>query len=195
MELFHSILEAMSNPQMRHAAMVHLPIAMSMIGPVVLFALLVKGKSAGAFRWLAVVFFVVATVSSVMAERSGHAAADASTLEVDIALSDAAADALIEHREMAERVAWLFAGTTLLTFVSMIPWRLLRVSTTLLALGLSLYTFVWVAGTAHHGGELVYEHGVGVPATENNLPDDTKQEQSPQTMPSTQEESAAPVPL
>lgn len=197
MELLNAILESMSIPQTRHAAMVHLPIAMSMIGPVVLLSLLVKGKSAGAFRWLAVVFFVVATVSSVMAERSGHAAADASTLDVDLALSDAAADTLDEHREMAERVVWLFAATAVLTLVSMVPMKLLRVATTLLALGLSIFTLGWVAATAHYGGELVYEHGVGVPATENNLPDDTKLEQ-PQTMPSSQDQSpdenAAPEP-
>ena len=198
MELYHAIMEAMSSPQTRHAAMVHLPIAMSMIGPVVLLSLLVKGKSAGAFRWLAVVFFVVATVSAVMAERSGHAAADASTLDVGIELSEAAADTLSEHREMAERVVWLFAATAVLTLVSMVPMKFMRVATTLLALGLSIYTFAWVAATAHYGGELVYEHGVGVPATEHNLPMSDEQEQGPATMPSTQEqapdENAAPPP-
>jgi uncharacterized membrane protein len=189
MELFHSILESLSIPQTRHAAMVHLPIAMSMIGPVVLLALLVKGKNAGSFRWLAVLFFVVATVASLMAERSGHAAADDSTVDRDVTLSEPASDTLSEHREMAERVVWLFAGTTALTMLSALPMKSARVGSTLLALGLSIFTLGWVAGTAHLGGELVYEHGVGVPATENNLPMSDEQEQNSQTMPSTQEQS------
>jgi uncharacterized membrane protein len=189
MELFRSILESLSVPQTRHAAMVHLPIALSMLGPVMLLVLLIKGKSAGSFRTLAVMFFVLAMVTSFMAERSGHAAADDSTVDRDVTLSEAASDTLVEHRDMAERVAWLFAGTAVLTLLSAMPMKSVRIVTTLLALGLSIFTLGWVAGTAHLGGELVYEHGVGIPATENNIPSSDEQEENPQTMPSTQDQS------
>lgn len=173
MELFNSIRESMNDPQRWHAVTVHLPIVMGLLGLPLLVALWVlivarARQAAPALRWVTVAFYVLATISSIIAERSGHDAVDSSL--ADVIITDDAALALDAHREMAERVWLFFAGTALLTAATALGKRPVQIGIATLAVGASVATMGWISVTAHYGGELVYVHGVGVPATENNLP-------------------------
>ena len=118
MKLFSSLMETMNDPQRWHAVTVHWPIVLGVLGLPMLVALwlLIAARARQAtpvLRWITVVFYVLAMISAIVAERSGDHAVDSSLADIEI--TEEAADALSHHREMAEK-AWLFfAGTALLT--------------------------------------------------------------------------------
>ena len=198
MELFNAVRESMNDPQRWHAVTVHLPIVMGLLGVLLLAALVTlmmiarAEQATSVLRWVTVAFYVAAATSAIVAERSGHDAADSSL--ADVLLTDDAQSALDAHREMAER-AWLFfAGVAAVTAATALgkKHRLLQAGLGSVALTAAVATMGWISITAHHGGELVYEHGVGVPATENNLPAPATQPDDTEKVGAMQENSPAP---
>ncbi|MHC5023401.1 MAG: c-type cytochrome domain-containing protein [Planctomycetota bacterium] len=152
--------EAMGDPQMRHAALVHFPIALSALGVVVAAAsALLKGKNV-TLRWTAFAAYVVLVVVTLVAVRSGEAAHSelGGTSEVVHELVE-------EHEELGER-AWLFAATAaVLLLIAARQKPVIRLTSSWLAVVVGVAGAGWVATTAHHGGELVYDHGVGTAAS------------------------------
>jgi uncharacterized membrane protein len=158
-----SVFDVLSNPQMRHAAIVHLPIALSAIG-VVLAIISAIATSNKTLRITSLAAFVLLAIASWMGTQSGEAAfAELSNLSP-------AADALIEeHEHLAEKI-WLFAlGAVVLTAIALSPSRGIRLSASWLAVLVSAAGAMWVANAAHHGGLAVYAHGVGIQQTASPL--------------------------
>ncbi len=182
MEIIKAIFDAMRDPQMRHAALVHVPVALSMLGLVpVLVSVIFSGRRA-APRWVACAAYALLLLTALVTVQSGQAAHDELGL-----LPDEVYQTVEEHQQMAEKI-WIFALVTGVLMVSgALPGQSLqkvsdrlpgdrlskvsnwlggdrprKVSAWLAALA-GLATAGWVGVTAHHGGTLVYEWGVGTP--------------------------------
>lgn len=146
----------MADPSMRHAAMVHVPVAMATLGVIVAFVAAISRRTRTA-RVVAVIWFVGLAGSAFLATQSGEDAEGA----LAVTLPAAAFERVAAHAEMAERV-WLFAaGVAALFAISLVPDRLVRAIASVLGLGVAIGTAGWTGLAAHHGGVLVYEFGAG----------------------------------
>lgn len=182
-EIFQSMMQSLQSPARTHAMMVHLPVAGVMLGLMLVIALAItRGRSVG-LRWAAFLTLLATTAGAVVAWQTGERAEGAITAS----LTPEAMDLLSEHYELGER-AWIpiAAATALLliTLVRIVAVRMIGLGLTAIAL---LVALGWVSVTAHIGGKLVYVHGVGVPASENNEqpPEPTKPAKKPEHTPAT----------
>jgi hypothetical protein len=153
------LFSAFSNPQMRHAILGHMPIALAILGiPLTLLsALLPKNRTC---RMMALVAFAVLAISAWMTVQSGEVAHDA----IDKVLTPEVYEEIEKHEEMAEKL-WFFAlaGVIMLAAADRFTKSAIRTSTAWLAVVTACSATLWVAITAHHGGTLVYTYGVGTP--------------------------------
>ncbi len=170
LDLFSSILESLSDPQQKHAMMVHLPIAISLIGVLGLLVLACTAGRSSVLRWCCVGIYLLGTGTAYLASEAGEHAEH--TLDTTTMTQPALED-LEKHEEMGEHVYRYFLGTAVLTALVGIDSdkRFLRPTLLILALLASLATAVRVGEIGHYGGKLVYDYGVGVPATPNNFKD------------------------
>jgi hypothetical protein len=157
-EAINAMMESMNDPPTRHAALVHLPVALSLV--CVLLALLaaVAAPRVPAFRGVALGGFLLLAVSAWVATESGEEAHHAWDREY----SAVAHELLEQHEEMAERVAWAAVAIAVLVVVSAIRKPMVRHGAAGLALLGSVGLAGWVAYTGHLGGTMVYAHGVGI---------------------------------
>jgi uncharacterized membrane protein len=160
--LVQSVLDAFGDPRMRHAAIVHMPVALSVLGlPIAALAALFLGRRP-AWRWATLAAYGALLVLSLLAVNSGEGAHDAIT----VSLPDAAYELLEEHEEMAEK-AWMPIGAVLLlTAVTFVRDKRAQGACAVLALAVGVAGAGWIGVTAHHGGMLVYTWGVGTPTSE-----------------------------
>ena len=172
MDFYRSVWQAVRNPQQFHAMMVHFPIVLSVLG--VLFAVLV-GATAGKsrpIRWCCILLYMLGVGAAVLTADAGGDAADHIS-GVGVTLSSQAAKTLHNHEEMGDKV-WIFMAVTgVFALGTLIPRPGIRILAIVLLLAGSVATAGWVSATAHFGGTMVYQHGVGVPHTSNNLPPST----------------------
>ncbi len=153
-----AMLEAMNDPQMKHAATVHLPIALSMLGVLLaLLAAFLGGKSR-TIAWTAFGAYVVLIFLARYAVGTGEDAHN------DLNVAYPQINELVhEHEEMAEKV-WLFAlAVSVVLLVGALTKARVRIASAIIALILSMVTALWIGTTAHHGGTLVYAYGAGTP--------------------------------
>ena len=191
-DFIKSIMNALSqapdmlgDPQKLHAAVVHLPIAIAGLGVLGLLALLFTGGRWHGLRWMLVVMYVIGMFTAWAADETGHDAVDmlkerggTKLFEKPTPVLEAESDAPLEtpaqkslrvHEQLGHNL-WIPMAVTVLFLILTAPragW--IRMPSLLLALLASISTAAYVGAVAHHGGALVYEHGVGVPATEHNL--------------------------
>ena len=159
MNLMQQFLDAWNNPPMRHAMLLHFPIVLSAIGPIVTILAALFWSKSKVFRWAALILFIALLGCGYITEESGENAHDA----VEGSLSEDGEALLHEHEELGEKV-WIFSGISLILVAgSFVPKaRIGRSSAWLAVLG-SMWVAGWVANTADHGGRLVYEFGAGTP--------------------------------
>jgi len=141
-------------PQPLHPAVVHFPIVLVVLLPIVaVTALVVIRRGADARRaWLPVVAFAMAlSLSAWVAVETGENEEEA----VEEAVSESA---IHEHEEAAELFLPLTLVAMLLTGAGLLSGRAGDIARPAAALGAILLV---VAGyrVGHSGGELVYEHG------------------------------------
>ncbi len=141
-----------------HPALVHLPLGVALILPLVA-ALVLAGWWTGRLPrfawWLAVLLQVVVVAGSFVAMETGEDEEE----RVEEAIGH---DAIHEHEEAAE--AFSYAGLALLlVFVGAALLPKEPLARKLAAAGVlgSLATAGLGLDTGHHGGELVYVHGAG----------------------------------
>ncbi|MCH7572287.1 MAG: hypothetical protein IH891_05170 [Planctomycetes bacterium] len=153
-----AMLEAMRDPQMKHAATVHLPIALSMLGVLLVMLAAFLGGKSRAMAWTAFGAYVLLIFIARFAVGTGEDAHN------DLNVAYPQINELIhEHEEMAEKV-WLFAlGTAVVLLVGALTKARVRIASAVIAVIVSLVTALWVGTTAHHGGTLVYTYGAGTP--------------------------------
>lgn len=173
-----SILESFNDPHARHAMIVHLPIAGSLLG-LALLALLAafRFKPVG-LRVAVTAVYAAITVGAVLAADAGEAAEENVEHSVP-ALTSVEESALEAHEEAGEGAwVWLLAPAAL-SLGMFVPKKKLRViagGATLLAAAASAG---WISWTGHLGGELVYTHGLGVPAREKAAGADVARPEQP----------------
>lgn len=147
---------ALADPAMRHAILVHLPVAMSSLGVVVAIAAAMWRRSRTP-RLVAVAWYAVMTVVAFLAMQSGERAEAA----LPSHLSAAAFARLDRHEDMGDRLYLIAAATAALFAVSLLRDRIVRFLALTLALATAVFCAGWTAVLAHHGGALVYEFGAG----------------------------------
>ena len=153
------ILEVLGHPPSLHAATVHAPIILAMIGAV-LCALVAATRGRNATLRVGACVCLAMVVASALAAASAGERAFALMGDASVAARETAAT----HRWMAEKV-WVLAVVAL--GASALAWARrpsLAMFGRLAAAGVSGLLAAWVGLTAHHGGTLVYRHGVGVPS-------------------------------
>jgi len=135
-----------------HPMAVHLPIAIILLYPFFELAAAVTRKKELAV--VALVFLGVGALTSLLATTTGEAAYDA-------AIAAGFEHAVLEdHESVAEMVPWLLLGIFgvrlfLALKASFGPW---------VGVGLGVAMAGFVLRVGQSGGDLVYEHGVGVEA-------------------------------
>lgn len=160
----NAITESLSDPHMRHAIMVHLPIVAAMLAPILLIALAVSKFKNRTIRFTAVSLLVLGSLGAALAANAGEAAED--SLSRHVSPWPAGAEAAVEkHEELAEN-GWIWPLIpAALALVGAAPTKLSwRAVFGVAALAGSLGVAGWMGLTAHAGGELVYRHGLGAPS-------------------------------
>ncbi len=161
-----SIFEALNDPQMRHSILGHLPIVLAILGVplAIASALLLKNKT---LRIITLICFILLAISARVTAWSGHQA-EHHGINEGITLTHDAHEELEEHEEMAEKV-WYFAlGCSVLVAGGLVDHKKARPIAGWLGVISALGIAGWMAVTAHHGGTLVYKHGVGTPTAIGN---------------------------
>jgi uncharacterized membrane protein len=151
------ITTALSNP---HPAVIHFPIALLLTAVLFDAACVVFRR----FLWLdrtATSLTVLGAIALGAAYLSGQKAAEAAGPLVGIAQG-----VLADHEDLALLSLWVWSGALALRlFVSWIGRHDLEVQLgifRLAALVLSFAAATLVVLTAYHGGQLVFDHGIGV---------------------------------
>lgn len=159
MELLEATRETWSNPNMRHAAIVHVPIALAILGVLLAIASACAGGRNLTLRWVTIITYLLLVGAVFAASQSGELAEDA----LKANLASQARDLIHEHQVNGEKL-WLFAaGTTVILLLANIPKPALRIAASWLGVLAGLATAGWVANTARFGGAAVYEYGAGTP--------------------------------
>jgi len=157
------MIEAMGNPSMMHAIIVHTPIALATLGvPLILLMAFIQ-RNKHTIRSLALLAYLLLVVSALAAVNSGNEAMEAlpPTQSAEVA-------ALVQrHGDMAEWIAWMAGVTAIFIALSYVSVPKVRVAAVVLAVVSASVTAGWLSVTAHQGGMLVYEHGAGTPYMEH----------------------------
>ncbi len=151
--------EFIPNTQEAHAIAAHLPVALSMFGILFVVAALLLRTDREVLRWVASAVYLLLAATAYIAVDTG----EDSRGEVAGTVPKAIWEVLDKHEEMAEYV-WMFGiATALLMAASAIAEYTPRKVIGIASLIAALATAGWVGVTGHHGGTLVYQHGIGIP--------------------------------
>ena len=151
--------EFIPNTQELHAIAAHLPVALSMFGILFVAAALLLKMERDVLRWVASAVYLLLAATAYVAVETG----EDSRSEVAGTVPQAIWEILDDHEEMAEYV-WMFGvGTALLMAISALTRYMQRKVAGNASLIAALATAGWVGVTGHHGGTLVYQHGIGIP--------------------------------
>ena len=169
MSVITDIISSMQDPKLRHAALVHLPIGLSIIGPVAAVASIAMRKRRETLRWIAPAIYIFLAGSAFAAAQAGEQAV------VGVgSISKEARSVLSQHTSLAEYL-WLGAlATAIACGAAFMPSP--RVKLVGLWAGLLLASGVaaWAGVVGHYGGTAVHVYGVNAPkATAPSLQPET----------------------
>ena len=102
-DVIHAMLESLSDPQRKHALMVHLPIAISVLGLLGLLVLAVSAGRLAGLRWVCVAVYLLGAALAWQAEETGEEAMD----RLDTAVMTPEA---LEHLEAHEELGRMGMG-------------------------------------------------------------------------------------
>lgn len=165
--MLSSLLESMQNPVTRHAALVHIPLALAMLGILPLLAAAITRFRNRTLVYVCAAWFLVAAGSAFAAAQSGEDAEDVAQVR---GLSASASKALHEHEELGENGWMWMLIPAAFSAGALIPRRSIAVASGCLAIAGAAGVGVWAANTGHSGGQLVYAHGVNVGAVKASTP-------------------------
>ena len=156
-----NLFDLLSSPQLVHAAAVHFPIALGILGVPLIFLCAVTQMKNATLRWLAFACYILMAATAFGTILTGESAYHAlpNTLTPNArALVDA-------HASLAENV-WIFAiVTALFVMLAGVKSERWRTAFTVLAVLASVATGIYAAIAASNGAALVYKEGVGTPRT------------------------------
>ncbi|MBK8316106.1 MAG: hypothetical protein IPL01_19700 [Acidobacteria bacterium] len=145
-----------------HPLVVHFPIALLMIAPILVVIGLLWQKQSRGLYIAALVLMVIGTIGAFVAVSSGQAGEG-------MAEKIAGAEAILhQHEELAETTRTIFAALTLIFAAILFAPRLFKreLGGKINALVMAAFLIFYLAGTvvlantAHQGGRLVHEMGV-----------------------------------
>lgn len=157
--MISQFLDAWGQPAMRHAMLIHLPIALSIVGLPLLVVAAVLKRHRGPILWTAIALYLAMAAAAYVTKLSGEDAKEA----IEGSLAEPAEAVLEEHEELGDRVWLLAAAVAVIGGASLARPAAVRITASWLAVASGLFAAGWVANTADHGGRLVYEHGAGTP--------------------------------
>jgi len=147
----------MALPNPLHPAIVHFPIALILIGALVaLLAAVIRGAH---LPWLTAALLAAGAAGAALATLTGGQQA-----EMAGTLSEHAEALLDLHEEWGEQTRNLACAAAILALASAALARFPKTARSLgvaTAIAAAFAAFA-VAKTGHHGGQLVYKHGVGI---------------------------------
>jgi len=175
-----------------HPLIVHFPIALLLVAPVLVILGMIRPKHGRGFLLSAFVLMVLGTIALYLAVATGQSAGQAAEQLSNVE------SALERHEELAEVTRTNFTALTIIFGAILFTPALLkkslgRTSATILNLAFLVFYVagsIVLANTAHQGGRLVHE--LGVRAVASPEPGDAQMKtQNPdeQTHPRTPEES------
>lgn len=144
-------------PDPLHPALVHFPIVLALLAPLVALAVLIAIRTgrAPAKAWLAVVLLQALVVGT------GWLTAETGEEEEERVERVVSEEPIEAHEEAAERFLWLAGAGLVVSGAGLLPGGLGSAGRAL-ALIVSLGGAVAVAQVGHSGGELVYRHGAAL---------------------------------
>ena len=156
-----SILDTFSNPSMMHAAVVHMPIAIAMLGVPIAFVCALwsfrtRNKLPGA---IALITYLLLAGTAFVGEETGEKARD----KVPVTISSEAGEVLTEHETRAEQIKLVAIVTAAFILLTFVPIDGFRNFMWILGLTASVLTAILTTFAAHEGGALVYQYGIGTP--------------------------------
>ena len=151
------LLETLTDPAMRHAAFVHMPVTLAFMGLVlIVISAVLRGRSARCTAFTVLTFGLVALTSWIVVESGVDAKAELGAHPDDVMRLVA------DHERMARRL-WMFAlGAACVAAVGFVPIAKARIAAVALSLIAGIAVMTSIAMTAHQGGSLVYRHAAGV---------------------------------
>lgn len=145
-----------------HPLVVHFPVALLLVAPVLVVAGLIPGRSSRGLSMGALGLMAMGTVAAWVSVATGEAAGQM------VDRTPGMVDVLSRHAELAELTRNLFTALTaiygLMTLTPMALHRELRLPANLAVHGAFLLLYAGaatvLANTAHQGGTLVHKYGV-----------------------------------
>lgn len=157
---FNDVLKSFEDPQRLHAIMVHIPIAVAVLGLILTLGVVLTGSKASGLRWTTIFIFLLGTLAALWASHTGEEAEE----HLLIKPTGEVHELLEKHEELAEFFWVSLAVTGFLILLSTVRVTWFRSVTLVFALLASVVSVAWVGAIGHYGGELVYRHSVGVPS-------------------------------
>lgn len=158
MSLVSDIISSMQDPKLRHAALVHLPIGLSIVGPAAAFVTLALRKRRETLRWLAPTIYILLAASAFAAAQAGEQAV------VGVgSISSEARTVLNQHVSLAEYL-WLGALVTAIVCCgAFVPSPRAKLVGLWAGLLLASGVAAWAGAVGHYGGTAVHVYGVNAP--------------------------------
>ena len=149
------LLQSFSNPHIVHSTLVHLPLAFSALGLMMLLALLITAGRVHWLRGMVVLLFAFAAGLAYLSYLNGRM--------IEPNDPGAALGQSLETHKWLGKLAWIPLATAALlvalTTIQFAPWRVTALSLSLLA---AIFSIGWLVLTAHHGWQLAPVHAMSV---------------------------------
>ena len=163
--IFQDITGALANPAQRHAMLVHFPIMLAILAMAALIMLAVSRGKSSRWRTASLVLLGLGIVFTSLASNAGEAAVE----QLNMPLTSQAGQLLETHEEAAESLWIFFTITAILVVPTYFKMMVIRYPAVALSVIAGLVLLLRISMVAHAGGSLVYDHGVGVPSSSNNV--------------------------
>ncbi len=157
---FNDVFKSFEDPQRLHAIIVHIPIAVAVLGLILTLGVALTGSKASGLRWTTIFIFLLGTLSALWASHTGEEAEH----HLPVKPVGEVHEVLEKHKQLAEYFWVSLAATGFLLLLSTVRVTWFRSVTLVFALLASVASVAWVGAIGHYGGELVYRHSVGVPS-------------------------------
>lgn len=160
MGFFDSLRQSMNDPNAFHAMTVHLPVTLAVVGALLAVAMALVGFRSRGLAAITALCFLCASAGALVARSAGHEAHDA-LADPRAPVTALEHDAIEAHEDAGENLwIWtLIPGA--LAGMTATKRRRVRLIVGVAALGAGLAGAGATIYTAHLGGTLVYQHGLG----------------------------------
>lgn len=160
MPFFDSMRQSLNDPNAFHAMTVHLPIALGIVGALLAVAMALVGFRSRGLAAVTALCFLAASAGALVARSAGEDAAE--TLENPAAPLTVEEHFAVEEHEEAGENLWIWTLVPgALAGMTVTKRRRVRLIVGVVAVAAAFAGAGATIRTAHLGGVLVYQHGLG----------------------------------